>query len=71
VNHFPVERDITGPFLVWCACREISIKQVGRYVEPMITISRCLELACAHNTNVVLPHEPTNAPMPDGKTKFF
>ena len=67
----PDVRDITGPFLVRPACREVPVQQVGRYVEPVIAIGRCLVFARADDTNVILLHQSTDAPMADIQTKLF
>lgn len=52
----PDIRDVTRPFLVRPACREVPVQQVGRYVEPMVTVRGCLVFARADDRNVILLH---------------
>ena len=41
--------DVTGPFLVWLICNEVSVQQVGRNVERVIAVplsADCFAIAC-------------------------
>ena len=50
----PYVRDVTDPFLVRRACREVTIQQVRRDIEPMVAVRGCFVFARADNRNVIL-----------------
>ena len=43
----PNVADITRPFLVWCFSHEVTIQQIRRDIELMVTVDRHLVLTCS------------------------
>ena len=54
------DADIASPFLVWCIRHKVTIQQVRRDVEPVVTVCRDLVLACSNNGYAVVAHQSTN-----------
>jgi hypothetical protein len=44
-------------------CRKVTIQQVRRNIERVVTIGGCFEFACSFNDDPVFAHQPPNTAM--------
>ena len=53
--------DVTFPLLVWLACKEVSVQQVWRNIELVVTVRRRLMFTRSDDSYTVLAHPLTGS----------
>lgn len=76
--------NVSGPFLIWTVCSEVSIQPIWRDIELVVGIGCCVRfwartngafrgslLTGSNDLNAILAHQTANTTMTDSKADLF